>query len=103
MDDFRGLYMAVWTAPGRCCTYRAFIIAEDNYEADYFWRSHLKEDEGDNRTWREGKRNCCTSAEIRGGDAREEFRKLYPKWRSKKGVYRCEPLYHSQASDHLWD
>ena len=102
--DFRGLYVASWTAPGRCCSYKAFNLAEDNVEAEYFWHMHLKEDEDDRYTWNLGKQNCCTHADVRAGDAREaeQFAKLYPR-RRKKGVYRCEPTYHHTGSDHLWD
>ena len=104
MDDFRGLYVASWSAPGYCCSWKAFILAEDHVEAEYFWHMHLKQNEDDKCTWEKGKRNCCTHAYIRAGEAREveEFEKLYPRKR-KKGVYKCEPIYYSGASDHLWD
>lgn len=104
MDDFRGLYVASWSAPGYTYHWKAYIIAEDNVEAEYFWHMHLKQDEHDRDTWNRGKRNCCTHAEIRPGDVREaeDFAKCYPRKR-KKGVYKCEPINTWCGTDHLWD
>lgn len=104
MDDFRGLFVASWSAPGRTCSWKAFILAEDHVEAEYFWHMHLKKNTEDAETWHEGKRNCCCHAYVKPGEPRDadEFSRLYPRKR-RKGVYECEPIRHSCETDHVRD
>ena len=98
------IFIASWTAPGYSCSFRAFIIARAESEARALWDLHLIDDEGDNRTWNDGKRNCCCHALVRAASDTDIklFRSVYPRNR-KRCVYKMEPYRYSGETDHIYD
>ncbi len=98
------IFIASWSAPGRTCSYRAFIIARTLNEAKALWEIHLLDDEDDAYTWNSGKNNCCCHALVSAATDSDTklFRSAYPRNR-KRDVYKMEPLRHSFESDHVYD
>ena len=100
------IYYAAWHPAGNNCSFGAFILAEDDAEAEYLWYKHLKNNPQDHDTWIEAKKGCIGYATIKdvtnNKDMLNEFRKSYPRIR-KHGTYKCETHYYSLETDHVRD
>ena len=98
------LWALAWHPTGYGVTYRAFIIAEDTQEANYFWNKYKKANEDAGYTWERARNGCCGYATFHVADEREKdnFKALFPR-RRKAGVYLCDRERDSGETDHVYD
>jgi hypothetical protein len=98
------LWALRWHPQGFSNVFNAFIIAEDTFEANYFWNKFRKENKGVAHTWDRAFGSPLGRTTFHTADAFEKdaFRKLFPR-RRKAGVYLCKETRYNDETDHVRD
>ncbi|AOZ97936.1 hypothetical protein [Butyrivibrio hungatei] len=104
MTQNKQLWALRWSPVGYKVTYKAFIIAEDSLEANYFWNKYQKQHNEVHDTWTRARLRVQGYATFHPSDENEEkeFKRLFPRKR-KAGVYLCDVERENLTTDHVND